>query len=80
LALILHPSFSEVCVNSTRYSRTGIVVLVLTLVAGLGGAIGAQSNVSSTEIQRLQDDIYDASRDVAQLRSRDASAAAQLQT
>lgn len=67
--------------NSTKYSRTGILrvlVLALAVVATLGGATAAQT-VTSAEVQRLQDDIYDASRDVAQLRARNASTAAQLQ-
>ena len=36
--------------------------------------------MTSTDVQRLQDSIYDASRAVAQVRSRDASATAQMQT
>jgi hypothetical protein len=56
-------------------------VLVLTL---LGGAAAAQptnttSNVSSADIQRLQDNIYTTSRDVADVRRRDATLAAQLE-
>jgi hypothetical protein len=39
----------------------------------------AAQSVTSSEIQRLQDAIYDASRDVAQLRSRDSATASQLQ-
>ena len=37
-------------------------------------------NVTQVEIQRLQDNIYQASTDVSQLRGRDASRASQLQT
>src|SRR5437667_7044813 len=40
----------------------------------------AQADVTSADIQRLQDNIYDASRDIAQVRSRDASLASQLQS
>jgi hypothetical protein len=40
---------------------------------------GAQSGVSSSDIQRLQDDVYQASTDVSRLRSTDANAAARLQ-
>ena len=67
--------------NSIRLSRkSAVVVLTLALVAALSGAAQAQFNsVTSAEVQRLQDSIYDASRDVAQLRSRDGSLAAQLQ-
>ena len=37
-------------------------------------------NVTQVEIQRLQDNVFQASTDVSQLRSRDASRATQLQT
>jgi len=67
-------------VNSTQHAgRPVIVVFVLALVAALSGAVAAQTTVSSAEIQRLQDSVYDASRDVSQLRSRDSSLAAQLE-
>ena len=67
--------------NSTKIVRTtGLAVLLAGAIAGLGGTpVSAQTNVSSAEVQRLQDSIYDASRDVAQLRSRDASAATRLE-
>src|SRR5436190_6470018 len=39
----------------------------------------AQTTITTSDIQRLQDTIYEASNDVAQLRSRDASLAADLQ-
>ena len=51
----------------------------MALVAALSGTAAAQGNVNSTEIQRLQDSIYDASRDVSQLRARDGSLATQLE-
>jgi hypothetical protein len=61
--------------------RFGVpLVFVLALVAGAPTPAAAQSTVTSADIQRLQDSIYDASRAVAQMRSRDGSAAAQLQT
>jgi len=40
----------------------------------------AQANVTPSDVQRLQDSIYDASRDVAQMRSRDGALASQLQS
>ena len=40
----------------------------------------AMAQVTPADIQRLQDDVYDASRDVSQLRSRDATLASQLQS
>jgi hypothetical protein len=57
---------------------SGPLVLALALAAGFPGTAAAQS-VTTSDIQRLQDSIYDASRDVSQLRSRDASTASQLQ-
>lgn len=50
--------------------------LALTMLAGQAEAQG----VTPSDIQRLQDSIYDASRDVAQLRARDSALASQLQT
>jgi hypothetical protein len=52
------------------------------LLAGLLTAAAdaaAQTSVTSADIQRLQDSIYDASRDVAQARGRDTALASQLQ-
>jgi len=54
-------------------------MLFLAFVASSRPA-SAQTDVTSADIQRLQDNIYDASRDVAQVRSRDASLASQLQS
>src|SRR5262249_28318723 len=62
-----------------RIKLPGTVVLALALVAGFGRASAAQTTVTSSDIQRLQDMIYDVSRDVNQLRSRDAALASQLQ-
>jgi len=49
------------------------------LAAGVAAPAGAQSSVTSADIQRLQDVSYEASRDVAQARTRDAVLASQLQ-
>ena len=49
------------------------------LVAGVAAPARAQSSVTSADIQRLQDVTYEASRDVAQARTRDAVLASQLQ-
>ncbi len=54
------------------------LVFALALAAGSASPAAAQS-VTTTDVQRLQDSIYDASRAIGQLRSRDASAASQLQ-
>lgn len=58
---------------------TGAAVLGTALLATLPRISTAQANVTSADVQHLQDSIYDASRDVAQLRSRDAALASQLQ-
>jgi hypothetical protein len=72
---------AEVSVNTNKLSgRAGIVLAALALLTSLSWAVAAQSNViSSAEIQRLQDNVYEASSDVAQIRSRDAALASQLQ-
>jgi len=55
-------------------------VIALLLLVGAPARAAAQATVTNTDIQRLQDSIYDASRDIAQARSRDASLASQLQS
>jgi hypothetical protein len=55
----------------------GLFLLVASLLAPSHAL--AQSGVSDSDIQRLQDQIYDASRDVGQLRSRDAALASRLE-
>ncbi len=55
-------------------------LFLLTFVAAGPRPAFAQADVTSADIQRLQDNIYDASRDVAQARSRDATLASQLQS
>lgn len=42
-------------------------------------AAAAQAAVTSTDVQRLQDNVYDASRDIAELRTHDAALASRLQ-
>jgi TolA-binding protein len=61
---------------------SGVLTLALALVtmtAGSAQVAAAQNAVTSADIQRLQDSIYDASRDVEQARVRNSVAAAQLQ-
>jgi hypothetical protein len=62
-----------------RIHQTALTALV---VMALSAPALAQQNSSVTqvEIQRLQDNIYQATTDVSQLRTRDASRAGQLQT
>jgi hypothetical protein len=59
-------------------------VACLALTLALGSAVPAaaqyRSSITPADIQRLQDSIYDAQREIAQLRSRDGSYAAQLQS
>ena len=56
------------------------IALFLVLAATLSaGPASAQASVTSADVQRLQDYIYDASRDVSQLRNRDSSLSNQLQ-
>jgi hypothetical protein len=55
------------------------LLLALALTAGFAQTSAAQADVTTADIQRLQDNIYDVSRDIAQARTRDASLASQLQ-
>jgi hypothetical protein len=57
-----------------------VALLAVTLTVAAPVPAAAQSAVSSADIQRLQDNIYDVSREVSQTRSRDASLASQLQS
>ena len=59
-------------------TRFGIPLLLALALAGVPRQAAAQS-VTTPDIQRLQDTIYDAGRDIAQVRARDAALAAQLQ-
>jgi hypothetical protein len=55
------------------------LVLAFLLVGGVSRTANAQ-NATTVDIQRLQDSIDDASRDVTDLRSRDSALASRLQT
>lgn len=57
-----------------------IVAAAAMLAAVMSGPAWAQAPVSQTDIQRLQDQIYDVSRDVAQTRSRNAALASDLES
>ena len=63
----------------TRMSFTGIIALAVALVSGISRPVAAQS-VTSADVQRLQDSIYEASRDIAQMRGADSALASQLQS
>src|SRR5687767_6515026 len=56
-------------------------LLLGVLITGLAGPVAAQQSttVTQADIQRLQDNVYLADRDVSQARSRDAARATQLQ-
>ena len=63
-----------------RIHRAALLTpVVAALVVALAAPAHAQ-NVTQVEIQRLQDNIFQAGTDVSQLRGRDASRANQLQT
>ena len=63
-----------------RWIRFAAPVATLALLVGAPRPAQAQSTVTAGDIQRLQDNIYDASRDIAQMRSRDSALAADLQS
>jgi len=60
--------------------RWPIFLLSFLAFSATPHSAAAQSSYTTGDIQRLQDAIYDASRDVSQLRSRDANLASQLQS
>ena len=56
-----------------------VAALVMTVALFAPAAAYAQASVTSSDIQRLQDDIYQASSDLSRLRSSDPAAASSLQ-
>jgi hypothetical protein len=54
--------------------------LAALLAVGPASPAAAQSNVTQSDIQRLQDNIYEASTDLSRLRTQDAERARQLQS
>ena len=61
----------------TGIHRVASAAIVAAALALPGTALGQQA-VTQADIQRLQDNVYLAERDIAQLRSRDATRANQL--
>jgi hypothetical protein len=61
-------------IHTTRAAVLAVVLAVL-----FSASAAAQSSVTPSDIQRLQDNVYLAERDVSSLRSRDATRASQLQ-
>src|SRR5512147_1136214 len=53
---------------------------VAALVIALATPVFAQTTVTSSDIQRLQDQVYQASSDISRLRSSNASLAGDLQS
>ena len=62
-----------------RHVAWGLAILAAVLVGGPVARVSAQAAVTNTDIQRLQDDAYEAGRDISSLRNRDAVRANQLQ-
>jgi hypothetical protein len=57
-----------------------ISVFALGLAQPAAAQINSRNDVTSTDVQRLQDSVYDASRDIAQIRSRDSALVSELQS
>src|SRR4051794_6880717 len=68
---------AEAFVTAIRLGRQ--ILITLTLLTALSPLAAAQGDISQTDIERLQDNILQASRDVSQMRSRDAALASSLQ-
>jgi hypothetical protein len=60
-----------------RCIRRAALTALITI--GLAASAAAQGNVTPADIQRLQDNVYQAGTDVTQARTRDAARAGQLQ-
>jgi len=61
-------------------AQTGLRVFVAALMLMVASAAGAQQSVSTTDIQRLQEQVFQAGSDLTRLRSSDSSLATQLQS
>lgn len=61
-------------------NTSGTLALALVTLLLQSSPARAQATITSPDIQRLQDDAYQASRDIQQLRSRDSQLASQLQS
>ena len=60
--------------------RTYRIAIAALLVASLAAPARAQSSITQADVQRLNDSVYLAERDITQLRNRDAARATTLQT
>jgi TolA-binding protein len=63
----------------TPVALTALLVLPASAQTRGSGGSQSQSSVTTTDIQRLQDQVYDASNEVSRLRSRDQATADRLQ-
>ena len=62
-----------------RPNRLNTLLTLALLLAGSARIASAQTNVTAADVQRLEDSIDDASRDVAQARNRDSRLASDLE-
>jgi hypothetical protein len=62
-----------------RVKLNRIAPIVILITALSAGRVSAQASVTSADVQRIQDNIFEASRDISQARTRDAALATQLQ-
>ena len=60
-------------------TRSIQIALALVMAVGLAGSATAQQSVTQADIQRLQDNVYQAGNDLQQLRDHDRTRASQLQ-
>ena len=60
--------------------QAGLRTLVAACVLAIAGIASAQSTIGSSDIQRLQDQVYQAGSDVSRLRSTDAALASRLES
>ena len=62
-----------------RITQSFVAALVMAFALAAPTSVNAQTSVTSSDIQRLQDDVYQASSDLSRLRSSDPNAASSLQ-
>ena len=62
-----------------RPNRLATILTLALLLTGSASMVSAQTDVTAADVQRLEDSIDDASRDVAQVRTRDSRLASDLE-
>ena len=62
-----------------RPNRLSTILTLAMLLTGSASMLSAQTNVTAADVQRLENSIDDASRDVAQVRTRDSRLASDLE-